>query len=151
MRMWISAHRYDQRSARNGKVPQSRIRDQILARPVGMLGMKARRLICWDTQTATCVRQFLKGIRAGPYHFFQTGVVSQREPGAQARLENTLTPAPAICIAEHFDASGAIADSTTPAFVSQKILSGLKAPTNPPTDWALIEAPRLGIFDLPSV
>jgi pimeloyl-ACP methyl ester carboxylesterase len=70
---------------------------------------------------------------------------------AQARLENTLTPAPAICIAEHFDASGAITDSTTPGFVSQKILSGVKGPTNPPTDWALIEAPRLGIFDLPSV
>jgi pimeloyl-ACP methyl ester carboxylesterase len=70
---------------------------------------------------------------------------------AQARLENTLRPVQAICIGLQFDPKGAITDTTTPDWVSNKILAGVKAPANPPTDWARVEAPRLGIFDLPSV
>jgi pimeloyl-ACP methyl ester carboxylesterase len=70
---------------------------------------------------------------------------------AQARLENTLRPLQAVCIALQFNEKGAITDPSTPDWVSEKILAGVKAPVNPPTNWALIEAPRLGIFDLPSV
>ncbi len=68
---------------------------------------------------------------------------------ADERLEDILRPAQATCIAVQFDGSGKITGSTTPAWVPQAILLGVK--TNPPTDWAKVEAPRLGIFDQPSV
>ena len=70
---------------------------------------------------------------------------------AQARLENTLEPAAAICIGQQFDAKGAITDSTTPDWVPQKILAGVKAPANPTTDWTRIQVPRIGVFNLPSI
>jgi pimeloyl-ACP methyl ester carboxylesterase len=70
---------------------------------------------------------------------------------AVARLENTLEPTPAVCIGVKFDKKGAITGSTTPNWVSEKILAGVQAQANPPVDWALVEAPRLGIFDVPSV
>ena len=65
------------------------------------------------------------------------------------RLEDTLRPAQATCIAVQFDADGMITGSTTPGWVPQAILLGVK--TTPPTDWTKVEAPRLGIFDQPSV
>jgi pimeloyl-ACP methyl ester carboxylesterase len=68
---------------------------------------------------------------------------------ANERLEDILRPAQAVCIAVQFDENGMITGSTTPAWVPQAILQGVKA--SPPTDWTKVEAPRLGIFDQPSV
>ncbi len=68
---------------------------------------------------------------------------------ADERLEDILRPAQATCIAVQFDENGMIRDSTTPAWVPQAILWAVQH--NPPTDWAKVEAPRLGIFDQPSV
>lgn len=68
---------------------------------------------------------------------------------ANERLEDILRPAQAVCIAVQFDDNGVITDSTTPGSVPQAILQGVQ--TNPPTDWTKVEAPRLGIFNQPSV
>jgi len=70
---------------------------------------------------------------------------------ANERLEDILRPAQAVCFAVTFDDSGEITGSTTPAWVAGAILQGVQDPVNPPTDWAQIEAPRLGIFNRPSV
>ena len=70
---------------------------------------------------------------------------------AQARLENKLEPDQSVCVRMQFDAKGAITDTTLLGWVSARISEGVKEPANPPTDWAAIEAPRLGIFNLPSV
>jgi pimeloyl-ACP methyl ester carboxylesterase len=70
---------------------------------------------------------------------------------ATQRLEDTLRPAQAVCIGVQFDDNGRITGTTTPGAVSQAILLGVQAPANPPTDWAEVEAPRLGIFSQPSV
>ena len=68
---------------------------------------------------------------------------------ANQRLEDILRPAQAVCIAVQFDEKGMITGSTTPGWVPQAILLGVR--TSPPTDWTKVEAPRLGIFDQPSV
>jgi pimeloyl-ACP methyl ester carboxylesterase len=68
---------------------------------------------------------------------------------ADERLEDVLRPAQATCIAVEFDENGMITGSSTPAWVPQAILNGVKS--NPPTNWAKMEAPRLGIFNQPSV
>jgi pimeloyl-ACP methyl ester carboxylesterase len=68
---------------------------------------------------------------------------------ASERLEDILRPAQAVCLAVQFEEDGMITGSTTPARVPQAILLGVR--TNPPTDWAKVEAPRLGIFDQPSI
>ena len=68
---------------------------------------------------------------------------------ADERLEDILRPAQATCIAVQFDENGRIADSTTPPWVPQAILWDVQ--NNPPTDWAKMEAARLGIFSKPSV
>jgi non-heme chloroperoxidase len=68
---------------------------------------------------------------------------------ADERLEDILRPAQATRIAVQFDENGMITGSTTPGWVPQAISLGVK--TNPPTDWAKVEAPRLGIFDQPSI
>ena len=68
---------------------------------------------------------------------------------AQARLENTLEPLPAFCPGLVFDATGAIIGKTTPDWVGTQIFAGIRE--NPEVDWTEIDAPRLGIFDHPSV
>jgi pimeloyl-ACP methyl ester carboxylesterase len=70
---------------------------------------------------------------------------------AQARLENTLEPPQAACFGMTFDAKGALTDTSTPKWVAEKILAGVKAPVNLPIDWAKVEVPRLGMFARPSV
>jgi pimeloyl-ACP methyl ester carboxylesterase len=65
---------------------------------------------------------------------------------AGARLQATREPAQAACLGVVFDAKGAITDSSTPDWVSQKLLAGVAGAMNPPVDWAAINAPRLGIF-----
>jgi len=68
---------------------------------------------------------------------------------ADERLEDILRPAQATCIAVQFDDNGRIIDSSTPGWVPQAILWDVQH--NPPTDWAKMEPPRLGVFNQPSV
>ena len=70
---------------------------------------------------------------------------------AEARLENTLSPLPAFCPGVKFDAKGAITGSTTPDWVGKQVFAGIAEKQNPEVNWADIDAPRLGIFDQPSV
>jgi pimeloyl-ACP methyl ester carboxylesterase len=70
---------------------------------------------------------------------------------AQARLENTIRPEPSLCPGLQFDAKGEVTGSTTPDWVGVKIFAGIAEKQNPEVDWADIDAPRLGIFDQPSV
>jgi non-heme chloroperoxidase len=70
---------------------------------------------------------------------------------AQARFENTLEPIQAACAGLKFDATGAITGSTTPDWVGKQIFAGIAEKQNPEVNWADIDAPRLGIFDQPSV
>lgn len=63
---------------------------------------------------------------------------------AAARYVALRKPDPSVCHGVAFDAHGAIVDSTTPDFVSARLLEGVAA--NPPTPWPSITAPRLGIF-----
>jgi pimeloyl-ACP methyl ester carboxylesterase len=65
---------------------------------------------------------------------------------ATARLQALRTPTPATCHGLRFAADGAILASTTPDWITNKILAAVSA--SPPTNWAGIEAPRLGIFAL---
>jgi pimeloyl-ACP methyl ester carboxylesterase len=70
---------------------------------------------------------------------------------ASERLEDILRPAQEVCFAVQFDKNGMITGSTTPAWVPAAILTGVREPATGPTDWAKVEAPRLGIFSQPSV
>jgi pimeloyl-ACP methyl ester carboxylesterase len=65
---------------------------------------------------------------------------------ATARLQAVREPDPSVCHRVIFSASGALVDETTPEWVPAKIDEGVAALR--PTDWARIEAPRLGIFAL---
>ena len=65
---------------------------------------------------------------------------------ATARFQALRTPIPALCHGLKFAADGAILDSTTPDWVSNKISAAVSASS--PTNWASIKAPRLGIFAL---
>jgi non-heme chloroperoxidase len=67
---------------------------------------------------------------------------------ASARLQALREPDPAVCLRMKFDANGAIVDETTPDWVSAKLMAGVAGAVNPPTNWASIKAPRLGIFAL---
>jgi non-heme chloroperoxidase len=64
---------------------------------------------------------------------------------AKARLQALRTPDPSVCLGLRFDANGAILGSTTPDSVPEKITQGI---SGPPTNWANITVPRLGIFAL---
>lgn len=70
---------------------------------------------------------------------------------AQARLENTLEPLPAFCPGLLFGATGTITGSSTPDWVGPQIFAGIAESQNPEVDWSDIDAPRLGIFERPSV
>jgi non-heme chloroperoxidase len=65
---------------------------------------------------------------------------------ATARFQALRSPVQALCHGVQFDASGAILDSSTPDWVGEMIDASVRA--TPPTDWASIDAPRLGIFAL---
>jgi non-heme chloroperoxidase len=67
------------------------------------------------------------------------------------RLEDILRPAQAVCFSVQFDENGVITASTTPGWIPAAILQGAQEPASPPTDWAKVKAPRLGIFSEPSV
>ena len=65
---------------------------------------------------------------------------------ASARFAAQREPDPAVCIGFEFDRRGAIIGSTTPEWVGPKLFEGVAGSVNPPTNWANIDAPRLGIF-----
>ena len=65
---------------------------------------------------------------------------------ASARLQALRQPDPSVCLRVKFDANGAIVDDTTPDSIAEKFAQGPSA--LPPTNWASIKAPRLGIFAL---
>ena len=67
---------------------------------------------------------------------------------ASARFDALRKPDPAVCIGVEFDRHGALTGSTTPDWVSTKLLEGVAGSVNPPVNWANIDAPRLGIFAL---
>jgi pimeloyl-ACP methyl ester carboxylesterase len=63
---------------------------------------------------------------------------------ASARYMALREPNQAVCPNLKFDAKGAIVDSTSPQWVTDKLLAGVAA--NPAVEWGRIKAPRLGIF-----
>ena len=65
---------------------------------------------------------------------------------ATARLQALRAPPQAACHGLQFRADGSILDSTTPDWIPAKISKSVDA--SPPTNWASIKAPRLGIFAL---
>jgi pimeloyl-ACP methyl ester carboxylesterase len=65
---------------------------------------------------------------------------------ADARYNARREPTPAVCIGMQFAENGTLTESTTPEWVSKKLLAGVAGSANPPVDWANIDAPRLGIF-----
>jgi hypothetical protein len=67
---------------------------------------------------------------------------------ATARFNALRKPDPAVCIGVQFDANGALIGSTTPDWVNDKLSAAVEGSVNPPTHWANIDAPRLGIFAL---
>ena len=67
---------------------------------------------------------------------------------ASARFDALRKPDPAVCKGVQFDANGALTGSTTPDWVITQLNEGIAGSVNPPTHWANIDAPRLGIFAL---
>jgi pimeloyl-ACP methyl ester carboxylesterase len=68
---------------------------------------------------------------------------------AYARLVGVREPIPAICLS--YDAKdGRVTGLSTPASVRDQLAAGVRAPANPPTNWANVKEPRLGIFAPPT-
>jgi pimeloyl-ACP methyl ester carboxylesterase len=68
---------------------------------------------------------------------------------ARARYQAVRLPVPSTCQGFHFQANGSLGEPMAPSSVSEKLLDAVKK--SPATDWANIQAPRLGIFNLPTV
>ena len=92
-------------------------------------------------------RRFLPSRREPPFPVYTDADLKSlfAFQAAKARLQALRTPEPSVCLGLRFDANGAILDSTTPDWVPAKITQGI---SGPPTNWANITAPRLGIFAL---
>jgi pimeloyl-ACP methyl ester carboxylesterase len=86
----------------------------------------------------------------GPLSLFTSATLKSlwTYQAASARFVALRAPDPAVCLGMQFDANGALTDSTTPEWVSDKLLAGVAGSVNPPVNWANIDAPRLGIFAL---
>jgi hypothetical protein len=67
-----------------------------------------------------------------------------------ARLLGTREPIPATCLSFAFDKDGRVTGTSTPKSIETQLAAGVRAPTNPPTDWADIKVPRLGIVAPPT-
>ena len=65
---------------------------------------------------------------------------------ASARYTAIREPNQSVCLNLKFSADGAIVDSTSPQFVTDKLLAGVAGSVNPPVDWSGIKTPRLGIY-----
>ena len=70
---------------------------------------------------------------------------------AYARLLAVREPIPAICLSFKFDKDGRVTGTSTPESIQAKLSAGVNIPANPPTNWAEIKVPRLGIFAPPTV
>jgi pimeloyl-ACP methyl ester carboxylesterase len=70
---------------------------------------------------------------------------------AYARLLAVREPIPAICLSFEFDKDGMVTGPSTPASIQDELSAGVLCPANPPTNWADIKVPRLGIFAPPTV
>jgi pimeloyl-ACP methyl ester carboxylesterase len=70
---------------------------------------------------------------------------------AYVRLLATREPIPAICLSFEFDKDGRVMGTSTPESIETQLAAGVRAPANPPTDWAEIKVPRLGIFAPPTI
>jgi pimeloyl-ACP methyl ester carboxylesterase len=69
---------------------------------------------------------------------------------AYARLLAVREPIPAICLSFKFDKNGLVTGTSTPGSIQAKLSAGVSIPANPPTNWADIKVPRLGIFAPPT-
>jgi len=67
-----------------------------------------------------------------------------------ARLTGVREPIAAICLSYRFDKDGRVADTSTPESIKSQLSAGTNIPANPPTNWADIKVPRLGIFAPPT-
>jgi len=67
-----------------------------------------------------------------------------------ARFVDVREPIPAICLSYEFDKDGRVTGLTTPDDIRQQLADGVRAPANPPTNWADIKQPRLGIVAPPT-
>lgn len=70
---------------------------------------------------------------------------------AYVRLLATREPIPATCLSFAFDKDGRVTGTSTPESIEREFAAGVRAPANPPTNWANIKQPRLGIFAPPTV
>jgi pimeloyl-ACP methyl ester carboxylesterase len=69
---------------------------------------------------------------------------------AVARFQGVREPIPATCLSFEFDKDGRVTGTSTPEAIKAQLDAGVRAPANPPTDWAEIKVPRFGIFAPPT-
>ena len=69
---------------------------------------------------------------------------------AYARLLAVREPIPAICLSFKFHKDGMVTGTSTPDSIQAQLSAGVNFPANPPTNWADIKMPRLGIFAPPT-
>jgi pimeloyl-ACP methyl ester carboxylesterase len=69
---------------------------------------------------------------------------------AVARQQGFREPIPATCLSFAFDKDGRVTGTSTPESIETQLAAGVRAPANPPTNWANIKQPRLGIFAPPT-
>jgi pimeloyl-ACP methyl ester carboxylesterase len=70
---------------------------------------------------------------------------------AYARLTGNRLPVPAFCLSFEFDKTGMVTGTSTPESIQAQLSAGVNVPANPPTNWAEIKVPRLGIFAPPTI
>ena len=70
---------------------------------------------------------------------------------AYARLLAVREPIPAICLSFAFDKDGMVTGTSTPDAIQAQLSADVSLPAHPPTTWAEIKVPRLGIFAPPTV
>ena len=63
-----------------------------------------------------------------------------------ARLLAVREPIPAICLSFEFNEHGMVTGTSTPESIRAQLSAGVSMPATPPTNWADIKVPRLGIF-----
>ena len=69
---------------------------------------------------------------------------------AEARKQGVRVPIPAYCLLLEFDRNGVVTGNSTPDSISTQVSVGGTLPATPPTNWADIKQPRLGIFAPPT-
>jgi pimeloyl-ACP methyl ester carboxylesterase len=69
---------------------------------------------------------------------------------AVARQQGVREPIPAACLIFEFGKDGRVTGTSTPDIITEQLLQGAILPANPPTNWADIKQPRLGIVAPPT-